>query len=191
LLSLKKNIALLVVVYSGAVLAQNDGKQACTSSKPKTLPFGVVKRVHCDWSANGHSEALVLNEKTIIKDQQLFDNESNKDRSIRIYTSGDFDIGTGCSRRIYLVDLSLQPVKVIAFGVKNACNEFHWASWGDKRSVIALKSNVKFTYENGKLTPPAAGEKLFKAIEPPHSSRGAGLTEESAIPFVNEVELPK
>ena len=70
-----------------------------------------------------------------------------------------------------------------------ACNEFHWASWGEKRSVIALKNNVSFVYENGKITPPASGQKLWKAIEPPHA--GSGLAEEDAIGFAEDVPLPK
>jgi hypothetical protein len=87
--------------------------------------------------------------------------------------------------------MTSRPVKVFAFGVKTACNEFHWASWGKNRSVIALKKNVEFVYENGKLIPPKAGEKLFNSIEPPHSSRGGGMNEESAIPFVEEVSSPR
>jgi hypothetical protein len=163
----------------------------CKTGFGITTPFGKLVSTRCTNKGIDKTHTLSLNDVKVLEDVHLFSEESNKDKSLHIYTSGDFDIGTGCSRRIYLVDLSLQPVKVIAFGVKNACNEFHWASWGDKRSVIALKNNVKFVYENGKLTPPPAGEKLFKAIEPPHSSRGADLTEDSAIPFVNEVALPK
>jgi len=83
----------------------------------------------------------------------------------------------------------MKPIKVTAFGVKKACNEFHWASWGEKRSVVALKSNVRFAYENGKMTSPEGGEKLWKSIEPPHA--GAGLSLEDAVPFVEDVPLPK
>jgi hypothetical protein len=137
-----------------------------------------------------YSYSLRVDDTPILKEEFLSNLEGNKDRSLWVY-GGKSSIETGCDANLYLIDLTHQPVKVIAFGVKNACNEFHWASWGDKRSVIALKSNVKFVYENGKLTPPAAGEKLYKAIEPPHSSRGEGLTQENAIPFVNDVPLPK
>lgn len=102
---------------------------------------------------------------------------------------GDVDPSTGCARQLYALDLATTPASVFAFGVKNACNEFHWASWGDKRSVIALKHNVRFVYESGKLAPPAKGEALWKAIEPPHS--GPGLSIEDAIPFVEIVPAPK
>lgn len=83
----------------------------------------------------------------------------------------------------------MKPVKVTAFGVKKACNEFHWASWNEKRSVLSLKNNVKFVYENGKMTLPASGEKLWKAIEPPHA--GAGLDLQDAVAFSEDVPLPK
>jgi hypothetical protein len=78
---------------------------------------------------------------------------------------------------------------VIAFGVKKACNEFQWASWGEKRSVVALKNNVKFVYENGTVKLPKAGETLWNAIEPPHA--GPGLSEEEAIPFAEELPISK
>ena len=55
---------------------------------------------------------------------------------------------------MYLIDLTGHKPRVFAFGVKNACAEYHWASWGKKRSVIAIKENIRFTYSNGKLTPP-------------------------------------
>jgi hypothetical protein len=132
-----------------------------------------------------------VNDVPVLSDTRLFNEGSNKDRSITIYTSGASNVETGCAPRLYLLDLSLTPVKVIAFGVKKACNEFQSASWGDKRSVIAIKNNVKFVYENGKLTSPAKGAKLFEMIEPPHSSRGGGLTEEDAIPFAEDVPLPE
>jgi hypothetical protein len=50
-------------------------------------------------------------------------------------------------------------------------------------------NNVKFTYENGKMTLPPGGEKLWHAIEPPHA--GAGLSEEDAVPFAEDVPPPK
>ncbi len=42
----------------------------------------------------------------------------------------------------------------IQFGVKNACNEFDWTSWGEKNSVIALKTYVCFTYKDGRMILP-------------------------------------
>lgn len=154
-------------------------------------PYGEIVRFQCGTAASGYRETIMVNGSPVLADTHLYDEDSNKDHSIRIYASGTSDVNTGCAPMLYLLDISMKPAKVIAFGVKSACNEFHWASWGAKRSVIALKKNVEFVYENGKLSPPSRGEKLFKGIEPPRSSVGGGMTEESAIPFVKEVPLPK
>jgi hypothetical protein len=135
---------------------------------------------------------LKLDGVPLLRDSLLslsdFDIGKNKSRPRWIY-SGSPKWETGCNDRLYLVDLSIKPVKVIAFGVKKACNEFHWASWGEKRSVIALKNNVKFMYENGKMILPASGEKLWKAIEPPHA--GTGLDLGDAVAFAEDMPSPK
>lgn len=187
-MNLKTYISLAIVCFLSISCS---AQEICKFNRSKSYPAGEFKFGKCtDQDRNPLRSYLEVDGQIVLARSYLSESESNSTQTIRIYRD-DATIETGCPANFYLIDLSQQPVKVIAFGVKNACNEFHWASWGDKRSVIALKSNVKFTYENGKLTPPAAGEKLFKAIEPPHSSRGAGLTEESAIPFVNEVALPK
>jgi hypothetical protein len=59
-----------------------------------------------------------------------------------------------CPARMFLIDLTGDKPRVYAFGVKNACAEYQWASWGKKHSVIAIKDNIRFTYSNGKLNPP-------------------------------------
>lgn len=117
----------------------------------------------------------------------LSDDDSDKERLKWVFR-GDALRETGCPDRLYLLDLSSKPFRVFAFGVRKACNEFHWSSWGQKRSVIALKKNVAFVYENGKLSLPAAGEKLWNSIEPPHA--GGGMTIEDAVPFAEEIALP-
>jgi hypothetical protein len=180
---------LVVFLLSVSVSAQQSDAEPCTFSKQKTYPYGNVFRSQCGTAATGYRESIHLNGSPILSDTQLFDDDSNNDRSIRIYTSGHANAATGCAPRLYLIDFSKRPVKVIAFGVKKACNEFHWASWGEKRSVIALKHNVKFTYENGKMILPKPGEKLWSSIEPPHA--GEGLAMEDATPFAEDVPPPK
>lgn len=176
---------LVVLLLSGSVLAQESDSISCTFSKPKTYSYGTVSRSQCGTATKGYRESIYFNGSPILSDTQLFDDDSNNDRSVRIYTSGSANTATGCAPRLYLIDFSKQPAKVIAFGVKKACNEFHWASWGEKRSVIALKHNVKFTYENGKMILPKSGEKLWNSIEPPHA--GEGLAMEDAIPFAEDI----
>lgn len=180
-------VAILTAYAAGAL--SKDSVEDCNRSKAKTYPFGEVYRSQCGTAKTGYRDTIYLNGSALLSDSQLLDDDSNADRSIRIYTSGESSPQTGCAPRLYLVDFSTKPAKVIAFGVKKACNEFHWASWGDKRSVTALKKNVKFVYENGVMTLPNGGRSLWKAIEPPHA--GQGLSEEDAIPFAEEVSRPK
>lgn len=172
-----------------AVSAAAQAEAQCQSSKPRETPAGVVQRTNCGKTQLDSAESIHVDGKRILSDKRLFDEARDKSRNLLVFSSGDFSATTACARTLYLLDLSGSPPKVFSFGVKNACNEFHWASWGDKRSVIALKHNVKFVYESGKLTPPAKGEALWKAIEPPHSGPGLGV--EDAIPFVEDVPPPK
>jgi hypothetical protein len=164
-------------------------QEACDQRRPLRTPTGDLVETQCT-NAKGVATRsyLSLGGVKILEDQALFEMDRNKVRSIFVY-AGRVDVSTGCPSRLNLIDVSLSPPKIISFGVKKACNVFHWASWGDKRSVIALKNNVKFTYENGKMTLPASGEKLWKAIEPPHA--GAGLNLEDALAFSEDVPLPK
>jgi hypothetical protein len=160
----------------------------CETSKPKARPYGDVSKTTCVTNNVAVRETINLNGRAILSDKQLIQDDINQGGSIRIYSSGGFDPVTGCAPRLYLLDMREGKSRAMAFGIKGACNEFAWASWGDKRSVIALKKNVSFIYENGKLTPPKAGEQLWKSIEPPHA--GPGLKMEDALPFVEELPLP-
>lgn len=159
------------------------------SRRPTKTPHGPIAEYYCEATTQSQSSHYVaLNGVKVLQDGFLAREDVHPSRSVWIFTGGG-GVETGCATKLYLLDISVEPAKVIAFGVKKACNEFHWASWGDKRSVIALKHNVKFVYENGKLTPPASGEGLWKAIEPPHA--GTGLAKEDAVGFVEELPLPK
>lgn len=193
--------ALMVTLFCVGYVYANDG---CRYGRGTTTSFGILNMEVCKKQikveppisstnpANNigfdYVYSLRLADKLILRDTYLSENDSDKGRKLWVFRGNSMQ-ETGCPDRLYFVDLSKSPVKVIAFGVKKACNEFHWASWGEKRSVIALKNNVKFTYENGKMTLPAKGKKLWNAIEPPHA--GAGLNEEDAIPFADDVPLPK
>lgn len=161
----------------------------CEVSKARKRPYGLISKTVCVLNNVAVREAINLNGKAVLSDKQLIQEEIGQAGALRIYSSGESDPTTGCAPRLYLLDMRGGKVRAMAFGVKNACNEFSWASWGDKRSVIALKKNVSFVYENGKLIPPKAGGQLWKAIEPPHA--GSGLKEEDAVPFVRELALPE
>lgn len=180
---------LLIGVLTLFVVAAAFGSEKCKTGLGFSTPYGKLVSTRCSIDGVDKTHTLLLNDAKLLEDVRLFDEGGDKTRRLHVYTSGDFSAETACSKKLYLLDLSGSPPKVFAFGVKNACNEFHWASWGDKRSVIALKHNVKFVYEDGKLIPPAKGEALWKAIEPPHGGPGLGI--EDAIPFVEVVPAPK
>lgn len=160
--------------------------ETCEPNRGIRTPYGRLITIECS-DASGYTtgKSIALDQQKLLEAKYLSaDLAIEKTRTYWIF-SGKAVAETGCPDRLYFIDLSMKPAKVFAFGVKKACNEFHWASWGDKRSVIALKNNVSFVYESGKLSPPTSGEKMWKAIEPPHA--GAGLTEKDAVGFVEEM----
>lgn len=162
--------------------------ETCESGKGVQTPAGRPVSTDCvDAGGYVSRQWIAVGTEKLLVDEMLVREDRSPSKTSWVYR-GVPKAETGCSERLYLVDLSLKPVKVLAFGVKGACNEFHWASWGEKRSVIALKHNVRFAYENGRMTLPEKGEKLWHSIEPPHA--GPGLSEEEAIPFVHEVPPP-
>lgn len=179
----------LVATVVGLAVASGSASEQCRSGFGIQTPQGKLVSTRCTVDGVDRTHSLSLDGIKVLEDARLFSEETNKLRTLHVYKSGTYSAVTACAEKLYLLDTSRRPPLTIAFGVKNACNEFHWASWGDKRSVIALKKNVKFVYEDGKLLPPAKGEALWNAIEPPHS--GPGLSIEDAIPFVEIVLPPK
>lgn len=186
---LNKNGRLAVLALAAFAGCSNADETAyCKTSKPKNYVYGEVSRTECTFKDGSTEDSINLRGKAILKDVRLFPDDASQDKSLRIYTSGA-PTSTGCAGRLYLIDFKAVPPNVLAFGVKKACNEFHWASWGAKRSVIAIKNNVSFVYETGKLLPPPSGDKLWNSVEPPHA--GSGLAIEDAVGFAEELPLPK
>jgi hypothetical protein len=174
-------VIFFVALFIGAsVFAKCRTEQVPTS-------YGSLDHVVCRDEKKIYTHSIYLEGSLLLEADFLAEEGNNGERSVWVYSGKSLPL-TGCPDQAYLIDLSLLPVKVFSFGVKKACNEFLKASWGAKRSVIALKKNVSFIYENGKLIPPKAGEQLWKSIEPPHA--GPGLKLEDAQPFVEELALP-
>ncbi|MES2049275.1 MAG: hypothetical protein V4447_12810 [Pseudomonadota bacterium] len=164
-------------------------QENCERDRGTKTPHGRLTTTDCsDSKVYLIKKYISLDDVKILERSYLSEQSFDKERSRWIFR-GESLHETGCPDRLYLIDLSVKPVKVIAFGIKKACNVFHWASWGEKRSVIALKNNVNFIYENGKMTLPASDEKLWKSIEPPHA--GEGMKSEDAIPFAEDIPPPK
>jgi len=169
-------------------LAACSAQVNCKAGRPIDTPAGDLVINRCvDQNRQPTRRFVSVAGVKVLESAYLADEDADKDR-LRWIFRGDALQETGCSDRLFLLDLSSKPAKVYAFGVRKACNEFQWASWGSKRSVIAIKKNVSFVYENGKIVPPAAGKNLWNSIEPPHA--GPGLKAEDAVPFVEELALP-
>lgn len=131
---------------------------ACETTTPRVTPHGAVNRSECGNVASGGRRATINIDGTpVVTSQYLAQEDSDDQLGFFIY-SREADPRAGCPDRLFLVDASIRPVKVIAFGVRGACNLFESVKWGrDRRTVISLKKGVRFTYEHGTLVPPKAG----------------------------------
>lgn len=183
------NFVAIFFILSTAGVAHSEVTNECETSKPLKTAFGLLSFTECIGPSAKAFDSVNLNGQPLLRDRSLFRDDRDSERARWVYTSGTVDEKSACASKLYLLDISKNPPKVFAFGVRGACNKFDWASWGEKRSVIAIKKNVRFVYENGQLKAPAKSEKLWLSVEPPHA--GEGLAEEDAIPFVEEVPLPK
>jgi hypothetical protein len=162
--------------------------ETCESGRGVKTQFGRLITTECVNDKGYTVRAYVsLNDTKLLEDKFLSaDLAIDKNRSYWVF-SGNVLHETGCPERLYLLDLSTDQPKVFAFGVKAACNEFQWASWGKNGSVIALKNNVKFVYKSGKITPPKADENLRTSIQPTMFATDVS----KLIPFAEEIPLPK
>jgi hypothetical protein len=146
------NKFLLFCLFPGAAF----GQFVCVSYGDVKTHQGILERQECK-EPNRPGPTIskyVLDGKVLISGPSpiTFENE-NKGKNL-FALQGSYDPSLYCPNRMFLIDLTGEKPRVFAFGVKNACAEYHWASWGKKRSVIAIKENIRFTYSNGKLSPP-------------------------------------
>ena len=166
----------------------SSASEICKSGKGFTTPHGRFITTSCTDNGVQTRKAVSLDGQKLIEDSFLYD-EAGDTQMQRWIFSGANSTETACPKSLYLVDISFAPPKLFMFGVKGACTEFHWSSWGKVRSIIAVKNNVKFNYENDKLTPPTKDIKLISSIEPPHT--GPDMDANKLQPFADELPLPK
>ena len=177
----------MLCISAQAFCASSVQSNPCEDSKPRVTAYGSLTMSVCSNGKGVMSDTLKLDGRAIISDIQLFREDFSSDWSKIVYTSATQDKKTGCPAHLFIVDISTKPVTVIGFGVKNGCNQFHWASWGKRRSVIALDTNVEFKYENGKLTPPKADEYLDANMRPTMFD----LSKEKLQPFIEYISPAK
>jgi hypothetical protein len=187
-------MAKLFIFLFGAILASTTfaAPISCDKHSETATPLGKLTREDCRdaithkdvsiWSLDG--KRLVYGEYPITWE------DGNAAHTLFVLEPPSVQT-TGCPDQVFLIDLTGTAPRVFSFGIKNFCSEYHWARWSKKkRSVIALKDNVLFTYVNGKLIPP--DDTNSDQIGMPATSAFIQVTPYTVpIPFVKELTLPK
>ncbi len=181
-------VVMFCVLFSAAVFAQPvtcERRHEIKTSKGKLIrevctPSNPLDEVQNVWSLEG---------RRLVTGRHPITVEDRNDATSLFVLQGAKNSITGCPNQVFLIDLTGTAPRVFSFGVKNACSEYHWAKWSNKkRSVIALKFNVQFTYVNGKLIPPedTDGDKFGTPL-----GYEAPTPATPPTPFVQELVLPK
>ncbi len=180
-------LVLLVIPILVGLSSDNVPKNLCENVPDGFVPDNLKTT---DKNGNGQNiDALCWNQKILVQDGfiglEMFGGKTFP--NVLIFRGGR-DTDANCPNRAYLVDRSYIPPKVIRFGVKHACAEIDYVSSGRKNLVVALKDNVKFKYEGGKLIPPPTDVSLLEHIRFDHIYLPMAY---AATPFVEELPPPK
>lgn len=187
----------VLVSLTGSAYAQLDDLVNCKeqeAGKIRVAKIGHISEYQCKEGSVNFTKYVLNNLTILISGEGTITYVADNATKATAYSDGTLFIFQGrtenrdcrrCPACLYLVDLTNGKPHVFAFGIQNASNEYHWASWGKKRSVIAIKRNVKFVYENGKLTPPKKDNDLFLAIKPTMFETPV----EKLDPFVDELPV--
>lgn len=159
----KLTVGAVTLLTNASFALANTGIEECKPTGFSIVgnKFGRITEFHCV-SEKDYLTRYVLNDgQELLRSKHSVSFTSDNSSKLAGYKDGTLfifqdssDIDLACPARMFLLDLTGTKPHVYAFGVKNACAEYHWSSWGKKRSVIAIKDNIRFTYSKGKLTPP-------------------------------------
>lgn len=178
-----KTFSFLLLISYGCT-----AQETCKPGRGVKTPAGELIITRCiDQEKFPTRKYVSVDGMKLLESKSIHEESHDRDNARWIFR-GDSLQETGCPDRLFLIDLSIKPIRTIAFGVKKACNVFQEAAWGEKSSVIIIQSNVKFIYEGGQMKLPVAGEKLWRSIEPPHA--GTGLDLENAKAFAEDIRRP-
>jgi hypothetical protein len=194
---MKRIVFLVALIFHSA-----QATEKCESERPVDTPNGLLVQEVCSTTIEvpvptgninpnnriGHryTYTLKLGNAPLIRDSYLSLQDLDRKKGLRIYSNG----GTA----LYLVDLNQNPPLIFKFGVRMSTNEFEYASWGKKNSVIAIKDNTKFIYQDGRLIPPrnvdyaALDSSLIQYRTDGSIYKMPDLT--GFIPFVEKLALP-
>jgi hypothetical protein len=184
---------LCLIFLLGISLSARSQSMKCENNGGLPTPKGKITDTTCHTSdlQSTYREIWSLNEKPLVSGKYPIQLEDANKENTLIVLQGASNSNTGCPDQTFLIDLTGISPRVFSFGIKNACSEYHWAKWSkNKRSVIALKNNVRFTYVNGKLIPPDDTDS--DQFGSPILGEFITLTPSTPpIPFVKELTLPK
>lgn len=183
-----KNVLFHIIIFFMSA-GNSFGQQTCSVDGKTNTPLGSLEEWVCRDKGKDVSSVseFKLDSTSILKSAYptTFQTE-NKAKTLFVLQSAS-DPKMACPAHMYLIDLTGTKPRVFAFGVKNACAEYHWASWGKKRSVIAIKENIRFSYSNGKLNPPPAD---FGDGTPLLRRYTEDVKSQRNWPFVEELPIP-
>lgn len=166
--------------------------ETCKSSDGVMTPDGRLTTKSCvDEHGWPTRKSIALDGLTLLEDSALYgDLAIDKSRTHWIYQSNP-DAVTNCTGRVYMLDVSTKPPAVFAFGAKNTCNQFNWASWSKNGGVIVLKENVRFQYKAGRLSPPSADDEFFQGVvATPNAIKDGEVMADELAPFVVRLNTP-
>jgi hypothetical protein len=187
-MSQKVHMAVACLFLSTSVFA---GTYRCETDTEIKTPKGTLSRDYCKSSDRFEESKSIWrlgDQKLVAGKYPITDQSRNPSKTIFVLQSTNNN-KNGCADQVFLIDLAGERPRVFALGVTYSCAIFHWAKWSDKkRSVIALKDNVQFTYSNGKIIPPddtdtKFGSPLGYSVDLPKGAQVAA--------FVHELPLPK
>ena len=178
-------LALLLLACAGGANAGPVAAEQCKVDREFQTTRGLLQRAHCKGTAKRETDRWSLNGVQLFEGPYpVSDDAADEQGRLHVFSGGPSP-STGCSDQLFLLDLSEAKPRVFRFGVRNACNDYHWASWGKQRSVIAIRNNVRFVYANGRLTPPRHDVTLMEKLQ--FSAYGGSNVFEEIVPFAEEI----
>lgn len=171
---------LFILAASGSAY----GAESCKSSPGYKTPVGQLIEMHCTTADDLPVRASIsINGAKLVEDERLSAVDTGDKSNLFWLFSGGIDKTTFCIAQFHLIDLSTNPPTATTFGVRNACNQFDWASWSKGGGVIALKKNVRFKYRYGKMTTPKVDEAFLQTVAMPENTSDSGIVAATLVPF--------
>jgi hypothetical protein len=146
-----------VGLYSDCKKHPIDNEQ---DGKPYITPKGVLELYRCGSETNGNEigRVILAGREVFNEKNSLWITENNSEQSIFIYEGGNnrTSLIGPCTGIQYILDIRKSNIKLIAFGIKNACNQIDKIIWKKDHVIINFNRDAKFVYSyaSGKMQLP-------------------------------------